>query len=35
VEDRRRLRWKQRLYVEEWVHLLNELRPELTDADAG
>jgi hypothetical protein len=33
-EDRRRLRRKQRLYVEEWVHLLNELRPELTDADA-
>jgi AcrR family transcriptional regulator len=33
-EDRRRLRRKQRLYVEEWVHLLNELRPELTDTDA-
>jgi AcrR family transcriptional regulator len=32
--DRRRLRRKQRLYVEEWVHLLNELRPELTDTDA-
>lgn len=33
-EDRRRLRRKQRLYVEEWVHLLNELRPGLTDTDA-
>jgi AcrR family transcriptional regulator len=33
-EDRRRLRRKQRLYVEEWVYLLNELRPELTDTDA-
>jgi DNA phosphorothioation-dependent restriction protein DptG len=33
-EDRRRLRRKQRLYVEEWIHLLNELRPDLTDADA-
>ena len=33
-EDRRRLRRKQRLYVEEWVHLLNELRPDLTDTDA-
>jgi AcrR family transcriptional regulator len=33
-EDRRRLRRKQRLYVEEWVHLLNELRPELPDTDA-
>ena len=33
-EDRRRLRRKQRLYVEEWVHLLNELRPGLADTDA-
>lgn len=27
---RSRLRRKQRLYVEEWVHVLGELRPELT-----
>jgi AcrR family transcriptional regulator len=33
-EDRRRLRRKQRLYLEEWVHVLNELRPELGDAEA-
>lgn len=33
-EDRRRLRRKQRLYLEEWVHLLRELRPELDDAYA-
>jgi AcrR family transcriptional regulator len=33
-EDRRRLRRKQRLYVEEWVHLLAELRSQLTDAEA-
>jgi AcrR family transcriptional regulator len=33
-EDRRRLRRKQRLYVEEWVHLLAELRSDLTDAEA-
>jgi AcrR family transcriptional regulator len=33
-EDRRRLRRKQRLYVEEWVHLLRELRPGLDDAYA-
>jgi AcrR family transcriptional regulator len=33
-EDRRRLRRKQRRYVEEWVYLLNELRPELADTDA-
>jgi AcrR family transcriptional regulator len=33
-EDRRRLRRKQRLYLEEWVHLVNELRTDLTDADA-
>jgi AcrR family transcriptional regulator len=32
--DRRRLRRKQRLYLEEWVHLLAELRPELDDAAA-
>lgn len=33
-EDRRRLRRKQRLYLEEWVHLLNEQRPDLTDTEA-
>jgi AcrR family transcriptional regulator len=33
-EDRRRLRRKQRLYVEKWVHLLAELRSNLTDAEA-
>jgi len=33
-EDRRRLRRKQRLYLEEWVHLVNELRANLTDTEA-
>jgi hypothetical protein len=33
-EDRRRLRRKQRLYLEEWVHLLNEMHDDLTDTDA-
>jgi AcrR family transcriptional regulator len=33
-EDRRRLRRKQRLYLEEWVHLVNEQRAELSDTDA-
>lgn len=33
-EDRRRLRRKQRQYVEEWVHVVGELRPELRDAEA-
>lgn len=33
-EDRRRLRRKQRLYLEEWVHLVNEQRADLTDTDA-
>jgi AcrR family transcriptional regulator len=33
-EDRRRLRRKQRLYLEEWVHLLDELRDDLSDTDA-
>jgi AcrR family transcriptional regulator len=33
-EDRRRLRRKQRLYLEEWVHLFNELREDLSDSDA-
>ena len=32
-EDRRRLRRKQRLYLEEWVHVLGELRPSLGDAE--
>jgi AcrR family transcriptional regulator len=33
-EDRRRLRRKQRLYIEEWVHVLTQLRPDLSDAMA-
>ena len=33
-EDRRRLRRKQRRYLEEWVHLVTELRPDLSDTDA-
>jgi AcrR family transcriptional regulator len=33
-DDRRRLRRKQRLYLEEWVHLVTELRDELSDTDA-
>lgn len=32
--DRRRLRRLQRMYVEEWVHLLAELRPALADGQA-
>jgi AcrR family transcriptional regulator len=32
--DQRRLRRLQRHYVEEWVHTLRELRPELPDGDA-
>lgn len=31
--DRWRLRRAQRLYVEEWVHLVHELRPEFTDTE--
>lgn len=34
LEDRRRLRRNQRLYVEEWVLLLTELRSGLDDAAA-
>ena len=34
VEDRSRLRRKQRLYLEEWVHLVGELQPSLDDAEA-
>lgn len=30
-EDRHRLRRKQRLYIEEWVHVLAVLRPEVND----
>jgi AcrR family transcriptional regulator len=33
-EDRRRLRRKQRLYLEEWVHVLTELRDDLSDTEA-
>jgi AcrR family transcriptional regulator len=32
-DDRRRLRRAQRLYLEEWVHVLAPLRPDLTDAE--
>jgi AcrR family transcriptional regulator len=34
AEDQVRLRRKQRLYLEEWVHLVNESRPELDDTEA-
>ncbi|MCW2500432.1 MAG: TetR family transcriptional regulator [Frankiales bacterium] len=34
VEDSRRLRRKQRAYVEVWVRLLGDLRPELTKQHA-
>lgn len=34
AEDRRRLRRKQRTYLEEWVHLVSELRGDLSDGDA-
>jgi AcrR family transcriptional regulator len=33
ADDRRRLRRQQRLYIEEWVHLLAPLRPELADGE--
>jgi AcrR family transcriptional regulator len=33
-DDSHRLRRKQRLYIEEWVHVLDLLRPELDDAVA-
>jgi hypothetical protein len=33
AEDRRRLRRKQRLYLEEWVHQLAALRPAASDAE--
>lgn len=32
--DQRRLRRMQRHYIEEWVHVVRELRPELTDGEA-
>lgn len=32
--DQRRLRRMQRHYIEEWVHALHELRPELADSEA-
>ena len=32
AEDNRRLRRKQRIYIEEWVHVLDVLRPEVDDA---
>lgn len=32
--DQRRLRRLQRLYVEEWVHALSEVRPDLSDTEA-
>ncbi|MCE5289949.1 MAG: TetR/AcrR family transcriptional regulator [Nocardiaceae bacterium] len=31
AQERSRLRRKQRLYLEEWVHVLSELRPELDE----
>lgn len=31
--DQRRLRRMQRHYIEEWAHVLRELRPELTDGE--
>ena len=34
AEDNRRLRRKQRIYIEEWVHILDVLRPEVDDATA-
>ncbi|RLV50928.1 TetR/AcrR family transcriptional regulator [Nocardioides mangrovicus] len=33
-EDRSRLRRKQRLYVEDWVHVVRALRPDLDDVEA-
>ena len=32
-DERRRLRRAQRHYIEEWVHLLAPLRPDLTDGE--
>jgi AcrR family transcriptional regulator len=33
-DDRRRLRRKQRLYVEDWVHVVRELRSDLDDVSS-
>ena len=33
AEDRHRLRRKQRMYLEEWVHMLAVLRPDTNDAE--
>ena len=33
VDERHRLRRRQRLYLEEWVHLLAPLRPDLADGE--
>lgn len=33
AEDRSRLRRKQRLYLEEWVHVFAELRRDLDEAE--
>jgi AcrR family transcriptional regulator len=32
-DEGRRLRRLQRMYVEEWVHVISELRPDLTDVE--
>ncbi|HEY3750833.1 MAG TPA: TetR/AcrR family transcriptional regulator [Pseudonocardiaceae bacterium] len=32
-DDRHRLRRKQRMYLEEWVHVLAVLRPDMSDAE--
>ena len=34
ADDQSRLRRKQRRYLEEWVHLLHEIRPALSDTEA-
>lgn len=33
ADDRHRLRRKQRMYLEEWVHVLAVLRPDVSDAE--
>ncbi|HEX5406015.1 MAG TPA: TetR/AcrR family transcriptional regulator [Pseudonocardiaceae bacterium] len=33
ADDRHRLRRKQRMYLEEWVHVLAALRPDTSDAE--
>lgn len=32
-EDRRRLRRQQRFYLDEWVHVVAELRPDLSETE--